>query len=415
VAPLDLLFFLATRGLLRSRLTTTLLVLAVAAGVGLQIPNTANLLGYTAGLFDEATSAGFGDVRVQHGTRPLLEDADALAKDLATLPHVRAAVPVLSLPGAVTKDGKSQVAPVHGVDPTSAYRPYRIREGKDLAPDDDGVLVGTALAVRYGIHVGDEVDVRVLFPPPERTKQEEDDYGAPQPTVAEYRMKVRGTAQGTFGAYESLIVTRALLAKALAKPHAATRVLLYSRSRIAEEGVSTAKRRAPAEATELAHAVEARHPELRGVTWMVDHPYAESAIEANEVLGVVSHTMVIIAVTIPIASLLYVTVLNRRREIAMLSALGFTRGDIFLAFVAQAFAVGIVGVTIGCVLGWGAVEWFDAHPIFHSDDFVIRPEVNAASFYEPAIVVLLTTVLAAAFPAFRATQIEPSRVLRGNE
>ena len=81
----------------------------------------------------------------------------------------------------------------------------------------------------------------------------------------------------------------------------------------------------------------------------------------------------------------------------------------------QAFAVGVAGVTIGCVLGWGAVEWFDAHPIFHSDDFVIRPEVNAASFYEPAIVVLLTTVLAAAFPAFRATQIEPSRVLRGNE
>ena len=102
----------ATKGLLRSRLTTALLVIAVAAGVGLQIPNSANLRGYTANLFDEATSAGFGDVRVQHAREPILDDADALASDLAGLPGVRGAVPVLSLPGAIGKDQRNQVATI---------------------------------------------------------------------------------------------------------------------------------------------------------------------------------------------------------------------------------------------------------------------------------------------------------------
>jgi lipoprotein-releasing system permease protein len=413
VIDVALLVFLATKGLLRSRLTTALLIVAVAAGVGLQIPNSANLRGYTAGLFDEATTAGFGDVRVQHARDAILDDGDALAADLAGIPGVRAAVPVLSLPGAITKDERSQVASIHGVDPRSAYRPYRVRDGKDLAPDDEGVLVGTAIATRYGIKVGDKVDVRILFPPAKVAPEIAEETGTPSPTVAEYAMVVRGTAAGTFGADESLVVTRALLARAMARPHAATRVLLYARSKAGEAGVSTAKREAPKQAIALGRAVEKRHPELRAITWMIDHPYADSAIQANEVLGVVSHTMVVIAVTIPIASLLYVTVLNRRREIAMLAALGFTRLDIFLAFVVQALAVGAVGVSIGCVLGWGAIAYFDANPIFQSENFEVRPVVIPASFYEPAIVVLLTTVIAAALPALRATRVDPSKVLRG--
>jgi lipoprotein-releasing system permease protein len=409
MAALDLLVFLATNGLLRSRLTTALLVVAVAAGVGLQIPNTANLVGYTAELFDEATTRGFGDVRVQHAREPLIDDADALAGDLAKLPGVRGAVPIITLPGAVGHELQQQVADVHGVDPTSAYRPYRIREGADLRPDDEGVLVGTALAAHAGIRVGDRVTVRVLLPARPDANPDE---GTGQPTLVEYEMTVRGLAGGTFGASSSLIVTRALLTRAMARPHVGTRVLLYARSHFGEAGVSTAKREGTREADMLARAVAARQPNMRALTWMVDHPYADSAIRANEVLGVVSHTMVVVAVTIPIVSLLYVTVLNRRRDIAMLAALGFSRLDVFVAFIIQSVAVGATGACIGCALGWGAIRWFEAHPIFESADFSVRPVVNAAGFYEPALVVLLATVLAAVYPALRASRIDPARVLR---
>lgn len=89
---LALLAFVATRGLSRSRLTTTLLVLAVTAGVGMQIPNTANLLGYSHTMFEEATTRGFGDVRVEHPKEPVFDEGDALATRLAAVPGVRAAV-----------------------------------------------------------------------------------------------------------------------------------------------------------------------------------------------------------------------------------------------------------------------------------------------------------------------------------
>src|SRR5262245_30530557 len=119
---LALLVFVATRGLLRSRLTTALLVLAVAAGVGLQIPNTANLLGYTSSMFEEATSRGFGDVRVEAAEEPIIDEGDILAKDLAVLPGVRAAVPIVSLPGALIVRGRGHVSELHGIDPASSFK-----------------------------------------------------------------------------------------------------------------------------------------------------------------------------------------------------------------------------------------------------------------------------------------------------
>jgi ABC-type lipoprotein release transport system permease subunit len=412
VGLLGVLAFVATKGLVRSRLTTALLVLAVAAGVGLQIPNTANLLGYTANLFDEATTHGFGNVRVQHRREAIMEDGDAVAQSLATLPGVSIAVPIVSLPGAATLRGKEMVTEVHGVDPHAPYRPYVIREGKDITAEDDGVLVGTALASKLGVEVGDTLDVRVLLPPPVPAPGMTPDE-IPGPTVAQYKMVVRGKARGTFGAAFALTVSRDLLRRATGRPHAATRILLYSGSTTGSAGVSTARREAPRETEALVRAVEGAHPDLRALTWMGDHPVADSAIRANEVLGVVSHTMVVVAVTIPIAALLFVTVESRRREVALMSALGFARSEVFVAFVLQAFVVGIVGAAIGCGFGFLAVRWFEAHPIFDSPEFTVRPVTSAAGFYEPALVVLITTIVAAAYPALRATRVDPARVLRG--
>jgi ABC-type lipoprotein release transport system permease subunit len=387
-----LLAFLAARVLLRSRLTTLLLILAVTAGVGMQIPNTANLLGYSDTMFEEATTRGFGDVRIESTREPIFDDGDAVAAKLAAVSGVRAAVPIITLPAGLEVHGKQIVSELHGIDPKSAWKPYRIRDGSDL--DDEGVLVGTGIAAKHGIKPGESVQVHVILP------------GAS--SIAELTLPVRGTAAGTFGAHVSLFVTRAFLARLIARPHAATRVLLYA-------GLHVGSRGLPNEAEKLARAAALRTPEMTAVTWMQEEPLVESAFEGNQVLAVVSHAMVLIAVTIPVGALLYVTVETRRREIAMLSALGFARSDIFVAFVLQSLGIGITGSLLGCGVGAAALAWFSDHPIFQSADFVIRPVVSSASFYEPVLVIVITTVLAALYPAWRASRVAPARVLRSAE
>jgi ABC-type lipoprotein release transport system permease subunit len=66
---------------------------------------------------------------------------------------------VLILPGALAAGGDraGRLDPVAllGVDPRAEPRAYRIRAGRDLLPGEQGLLVGTAVAARLGIAVGD--------------------------------------------------------------------------------------------------------------------------------------------------------------------------------------------------------------------------------------------------------------------
>ena len=127
-----LLLFVAGRGLLASRLTTALLIAAVAAGVGFQIPNTANLLGYRGELIRQGVSSGFGDVRLRPRTGERFPDGETIAARARALPGVTAALPLLTLPGAVVRGDETMVTPVHGIDPAEARA--LLRSLRDAAP-----------------------------------------------------------------------------------------------------------------------------------------------------------------------------------------------------------------------------------------------------------------------------------------
>ena len=62
------------------------MVVAIAIGIGFQVPSTANLQGYRAELLAQSLDAGFGDVRVRPNKGLYLRDADALASRLSRLP-----------------------------------------------------------------------------------------------------------------------------------------------------------------------------------------------------------------------------------------------------------------------------------------------------------------------------------------
>jgi putative ABC transport system permease protein len=123
--------------------------------------------------------------------------------------------------------------------------------------------------------------------------------------------------------------------------------------------------------------------------------------------------MVVVAVSIPVWALLYVNVLQRRREVGLLSALGFGRGEIFVAFLLQALLVGLAGIAVGVGIGALFIRWFELHPLFESDSLVVRPAATFASYWEPALVVLGATLVAGVFPAWRASRVDPASVLRG--
>ncbi len=411
-ATAGLLLFVAGRGLLASRLTTALLIAAVAAGVGFQIPNTANLLGYRGELIRQGVSSGFGDVRLRPRKGERFPDGEAIAARARAVPGVIAAFPLLTLPGAAVRGDETMVTPVHGIDPAEGSRPFRVTEGAPPRPgDDDGVLLGTAIARRLHVGVGDSVDIRfiVAASPGERTKDLLRDacmlgvMDCSRPgagiSVHDRPMIVRGLCTGTFSAYEALYVNRDLLAREAGAPGAATMVSVYA----------TDHERAGELAATLATAL----PEARALGWRDDSQYLRGTVDSVAAISRISYAMVVSAVTIPVWALLYINVLSRQREVGLLGALGFRREEVFLVFLAQALLVGVLGVLAGSGLSYLLIRFFQEHPVFESEEFVIRPLLDPANFVAPALLVLLTTVLAGVIPAVRASRIDPGRILRG--
>ncbi len=391
--PLRLLVFLAWRGLLQSRLITCLLCAAVAGGVAFQIPNDANLHGYDDEIIAQGVVVGSGDVRVRPREGARFTDGDALAARIARRDGVVAAVPAVMLPGAIGKGSTFKSALIVAVDGGAARVPFAITEGRAVATGDGtAVVVGSALAKRIGVVVGEEVQLRIVFGAGWESIDPENDVGR-------YTMKVVGLAAGSFLAPESIIVDRAFMTGALAEPHAASVILVHLGDHFA--------------ARSTAVALERDEPTASAVAWADDSPFLGSALDASAAIGVLSRAMIGLAVLIPVWALLYVHVLHRQRQIGVMGAIGLSRPEVFAIHLMQAALVGVVGVIVGCAVGYALVTWFAHHPIFQSTGFVILPVVSVRSFALPALLVLGTTLLAGVFPAWRASRLDPARILRG--
>ena len=98
--------------------------------------------------------------------------------------------------------------------------------------------------------------------------------------------------------------------------------------------------------------------------------------------------------------------LERRREIALLKAVGAPRRRIVGRFLAESAAIGLVGGVLGWVIGAG-FALFIGRQVFHAT-LALSPRV-------PPVVIalaLLTALVAAAGPIRLALAVEPARALR---
>jgi ABC-type lipoprotein release transport system permease subunit len=391
-ASVGLLVFLAWKALGENRLSLVLLLLAVAVGVGFQIPNRANLAGFRDEIMRQEVSSGLGHVRVRPRQGDRFPDAAPMLTEIARFPQVSAVEPILILPGSIKKGGRLVVLGVTGVNPAGLRRPYERTLGSDLTPGDtQGALLGERLAKKLGAGVGDEVEVQVLLAT--RPRLVLDDGG-----VGTYTFKVRGLVG--FAAVDSLFVDWNFLAAEVGEAQTASALLVWTRTGEVELARQTATH------------IELQFPAAAALSWLDDSRYLRSIVGAVQALESIAGGMSLFGVIIPVLSLLYIDALHRRRQVSLLSAIGFREREIFFIFFAKALIVGIVGVLLGALVGWGILGYFDLHPIYNYEKFVIRPAITVGNLLSPVLLVLATTALAGSLPAWQAARVNPSDTLR---
>jgi lipoprotein-releasing system permease protein len=158
-------------------------------------------------------------------------------------------------------------------------------------------------------------------------------------------------------------------------------------------------------------------PKLVANTWMEQYRQILSALSMEKVVTAVTIGLIQLVAALNILITLIMMVMEKNRDIAVLMSMGAKRRQIRKIFVLQGVLIGVVGTSIGLVLGY-TLSFFADHYRWLS----LNQDVYSLSYvpFNPrwqdgiwiAAVAILVSFIATLYPAGRATGIAPVEALR---
>ncbi|MEK9906144.1 MAG: FtsX-like permease family protein, partial [Rhodospirillales bacterium] len=136
-------------------------------------------------------------------------------------------------------------------------------------------------------------------------------------------------------------------------------------------------------------------------------------------------TLIILVAAFNIVSSLVMLVKDKTRDIAVMRAMGATRGMVMRSFIITGSAIGVIGTFTGFILGLGFasniesirrfLEALSGAQLFQAEIYFLSKLPAKIDSFEVALVMimaLLLSFLASLYPAWRASRAEPADALR---
>jgi len=400
----------AVRFLREGRMQTLLIIVGVAAGVAVVTYISAlitglqrNTLDKTLGTQAHVTVSALDDVVVASNvpasgattlaqTQPRAQrprsiaNWGALLPVLEAMPEVAAVSPMVAGAGLAQRGEASKSIALLGVELERYDRIVHLRskvvDGVARLGPGDGII-GRDLADDLGVRVGDRVNIVA---------------GSANGNISD---TLRITALVDLGVRElnrrTVIVPLRTAQSLVGLPGGATNLDL------ALHDVWAASALAAKLSQRLPYKVE---------SWQQANAQLVSALNAQSVSTALIRGVVLIVVVLGIASVLVVSVAQKRREIGILRAMGATRGQVLRVFLLQGAIVGALGSVLGVLLAvlliWAFTSFVrgsDGLPLFV---ITLAPDLALRI----AALATLCGVLAAVAPARRAAALDPAQAIR---
>ena len=401
---------MALRNIFRNTRRSALAVIGIGVGCALATTTTGLMDGQTRMVVKAAPEGGAGHVKVVPASWP--EKRDNTLR-LASWRDEREKV--RSMEGVVVAAPRARVeatlgfgtrivdVELVGVDPAveqRAFLPVRnVIRGRYLTRGDAGaVLLGSAAADRLDVEIGDEIFATVVDARGEITSAMLELVGITETGSVEVDAAV---------CHVNLPDAERLWGGAGATEIA---VLLEDETRT------------DAFAAKLRESLSAANAAL---TWCEIAPDLKAAADMLERYVSMMAAVLLVVVFLGVASAQLTAVLERRRESAMLVALGMSPGRIARLVTAEALVLGAAGAVVGLALGVPAVWYlsttgFDLNLIMDTEvtscgmlfDKVWRAQPGVWVLTHTLVIAFGSTALAAIYPARFAIRTDPAEAMR---
>ena len=153
------------------------------------------------------------------------------------------------------------------------------------------------------------------------------------------------------------------------------------------------------------------------VDWQQANQPLFSALALERRVGLFIIGLIIAIATLNITTMLVLVVVERRRDIAILNALGASRGGVMLVFVIEGAVVGAIGAIAGVAIGLIACLIANYYKlvslpadVYSISNVPLTP--HPGEIFLAALVAFVLSVLATIYPAHAASRLRPVEALR---
>jgi putative ABC transport system permease protein len=170
----------------------------------------------------------------------------------------------------------------------------------------------------------------------------------------------------------------------------------------------------------LATKYQAAYPDLQVQPWLDLAAGMRFMVEALDVYLYYIVGIILLALLFSILNTMLMAVLERMREIGVLMAVGMSKARIFLMIMLETVMLTMIGGPFGLLLSYGFVTYFGEAGInlggaAYSDlgfAAIVYPYLDARSYLEVTMMVVVMAVIAAVYPARKALKLIPVEAIR---
>jgi lipoprotein-releasing system permease protein len=339
----------------------------------------------------------------------VLADWERVDRIATENPSVVAAAPFIQGQGMVTGSGNVNGVVLNGILPeqekTVSIIEEHMKKGRleDLRSGEFGIIVGSLLAGKLGLGIGDKVTV--VLPEASIT-----------PAGVLPRLK-RFTVKGVFSVGAELDGTYTLIHMDDAAKLMRTGGKAHGVRLLVDDLF-----KAPAVAEEVAQGLSGRYYIS---DWTRTQGNLFQAIRMEKTMIGLLLMFIVAVAAFNIVSTLVMVVTDKTADIAILRTMGATPGRIMRIFIVQGAVIGIFGVLVGTTLGvLGAqnisafISWIEtvlSMQFLSADVYFISYLPSQLQWRDVFIISgsgLAMSLLATIYPAWRASRVDPAEALR---
>ena len=403
-----MIFIMAWRNIWRNKMRSIVIILSVAIGLFAGIAVLALYNGMLKGRVRTVIDAEVAHIQIHdtsfkkdYDPAYVILKGDVIMKALRSMPQVKAFSARSITQGMLVTTTGSAGVQINGVQPMEEYEvsglKKKIIEGDGFTPGKKNeILIGRKLADKMKLKIGSKL---VL-------------------TFTDSTADIVSAAFRVAGIYRSN--NAPLDERNVYVEKKTLNELLSIRNQVHEIAVLLYR---DEDLNAVQQQLQKEFPSYQVETWRQISRETDLMVNTVDVYSYIIMIIIMFALAFGIINTMLMAILERTREIGMMTALGMKRYRLFFLVLLETIFLTLCGTPIGLATSWLAINYFNKNGLDLSGmgkelmssfgySTIIYPEFPSDKIIIVLLIVIITAVVSCLFPALKALRLQPVEALR---